>query len=218
MMLILDKTRAKLVRDSNGVAAPKQFMTEEEFVEWTNSTENIRAEWVDGEVLVLSPNSVEHDVLLIWLFNLLVPFVERHNAGTILGPNVTARLGAQKRRRIPDLLFVARTRQSLIKQNHVEGAPDLIIEIVSPESQSRDRRSKYSEYEKAGVREYWILDPLSRQMEAHVLKRGKYKEIEPEQDILRSVLLPGFFLNSSWLWRKPLPKVLTIQKELGLFD
>lgn len=215
-MLTITRKRAKPAQLPTRSIPPKRFMTEDEFVEWTSSNDDIRAEWVDGEVIILSPNSVEHDDLLIWLFNLLRPLVEHHNAGAILGPNVTARFALQKRRRIPDALFVSKSRMHLIKKNHVEGAPDLVIEIVSPESQSRDRRRKYFEYEKAGVREYWILDPLSQQMEAYSLKRGKYVEIAPEKDIWRSTVLTGFYLKSSWLWRKPLPKVLTIQKELGL--
>jgi Uma2 family endonuclease len=215
-MLSLKGRAQKPIRLWNGKILPKRYMTEEEFVAWVDS--DTRAEWVDGKVVVMSPSSVEQDDLNGWLLNLLRPLVEQRDLGRVLGPNVTARFASQRRRRIPDILFVSRARLNLVQKNHIEGAPDLIIEIVAPDSQTRDRREKYAEYEKAGVREYWILDPLSEQLEAYALKRGKYVEIELAEEILRSSVIPGFYLRSAWLWRKPLPKVITIQRELGLLE
>jgi Uma2 family endonuclease len=191
-------------------------MTEAEFHRWVFSDEDIRAEWEDGEVIVLSPENIEHTDLLLFLFNLLRPYAEHRDAGTVLGPNTMVRFARQRRRRVPDLLFVAKDRTHILRPTIIDGAPDLIIEVVSPDSQSRDRRKKYADYQRARVREYWILDPLSRQMEAYALKRGKYAEMHEVDGIIRSVLLPGFYLKSAWLFRRPLPKVLSIQKELGL--
>jgi Uma2 family endonuclease len=214
-MLTLKQKRPVLeTLPENGEMRLKGRMTEQQFVAWAEQQEDLRAEWVDGEVIITSPASVEHEQLLIWLFNVLHPFVEQQNLGVILGSNVTVRLASQKRRRIPDLLFVSNARQDLVKENHVEGPPDLIIEVVSPDSQTRDRRKKHREYEKGGVREYWILDPLSQRMEAYALKRGAYVELEPKGGAIHSLLLAGFYLRTAWLWRRPLPKVLTIQKEL----
>lgn len=216
MLSLKGRAQRKPIRLWNGKILPKRYMTEEEFVAWVDS--DTRAEWVDGKVVVMSPSSVEQDDLNGWLLNLLRPLVEQRDLGRVLGPNVTARFASQRRRRIPDILFVSRSRLNLVQKNHVEGAPDLIIEIVAPDSQTRDRREKYAEYEKAGVREYWILDPLSEQLEAYALKRGKYVEIEPEDDVLRSSVIQGFYLRSAWLRRKPLPKVIAIQKEMGLLE
>jgi Uma2 family endonuclease len=216
-MQTLNQTRPALATlPENGEMRLKRRMTEQQFVAWAGRQEDLRAEWVDGEVIIMSPASVEHEQLLIWLFNVLHPFVEHHDLGVILGSNVTVRLASQKRRRIPDLLFVSTSRQGLIKQNHVEGPPDLIIEVVSPDSQTRDRRKKHSEYEKGGVREYWILDPLSQRMEAYTLEGGEFVALESKKGVIRSALLDGFYLRSAWLWRRPLPKVVEIQKELGI--
>jgi Uma2 family endonuclease len=216
-MLTLNQKRPAIdTLPENGEMRLKRRMTEQQFVAWAEKQEDLRAEWVDGEVIIMSPASVEHEQLLIWLFNILHPFVEHHDLGVILGSQVTVRLASQKRRRIPDLMFVSKSRQDLIKQAHVEGPPDLIIEVVSPDSQTRDRRKKYREYEKGGVGEYWILDPLSQRMEAYTLEDGAFVELEPKKGVIHSVLLDGFYLRSAWLWRRPLPKVLTIQKELGI--
>lgn len=215
-MLTLDKNVRKPIPLPNGAVLPKARMTEREFVAWAYSDEDIRAEWVDGEVIVLPPSSIEHDDLLIWLYAILRPFVEHHDLGTILGPGVAVRFASQRRRRLPDVFFVSKSREDALRKAHIEGAPDLIIEVVSSESQSRDRRAKFLEYEKAGVREYWIIDPISQSAEAHTLKRGKYADIPDDGETLRSAVLPGFFLKSGWLWRKPRPSVLSVHRELGL--
>lgn len=213
-MLSVKSHSRRAINPWNGKPLPDLRMTEAQFVAWCDS--DTRAEWVDGKVVVTSPSSAEQDDLNGWLLNIMRPFLDHHDLGSVHGPNLTARFASQRRRRVPDLLVVLKGRQHLVMKNHVEGAPDLIIEIVAPESQTRDRREKYVEYEKAGVREYWIIDPISQQLEAYTLKRGRYAEIAPEKEVWRSVLLPGFYLKPAWLWRKPLPKVFTVLKELGM--
>src|SRR5689334_11489142 len=64
-------------------------------------------------------------------------------------------------------MFISETNRGRIRRTVVEGAPDLIVEIVSPDSQNRDRRDKYLEYGDAGVREYWLIDPLSQTLDAY---------------------------------------------------
>ena len=135
-----------------------------------------------------------------------------------MGSQFMVRFARQKRRRMPDLMFVSNARLSLIKPTHLEGAPDVAFEIVSADSQTRDRRKKFLEYQKEGVREYWIIDPSSQQVELYLLHRGKYVETEPVKDTWNSVVLQGFYLKDAWLWTKPLPKVSVIQKALGLLN
>src|SRR5204863_8223416 len=90
----------------------------------------------------------------------------------------TARFASRRRRRVPDLMFISNARLRLLKPTHIEGAPDLIMEIVSPDSESRDRREKYLDYQAAGVCVYWIIDPLSRTIEVYTLSRDKkYRRI-----------------------------------------
>src|SRR4051812_40025534 len=144
-------------------------MTEEEFEVWG---QGVRAEWVDGEVVLMSPSSLIHVRLGLWMQTLLKVFVERRSLGEVLGPDFTVRLATQRRRRVPDILFLSTERSGLLRPTFLEGAPDLALEIVSPDSQSRDRREKFLEYEKAGVREYWIIDPLSQTIEAYALGKS----------------------------------------------
>ncbi len=187
-------------------------MTEAQFDEWCD--EDLRAEWVDGEIIIMPPANFEHDDLSTWLTTLIRMFIEEHDLG-IMCANVSVRFGALRRRRDPDLFFISKDRQNLMRPTHFDGAPDLAMEIVSPDSQSRDRREKFTEYQKAGVREYWIIDPLSKTVELYRLERKRFKPVEEVNGSLASTVLRKFRIKPEQLWRKPLPKVSTVLRQLA---
>jgi Uma2 family endonuclease len=191
-------------------------MTERQFVKWAVANPTVRAEWIGGEVQLLSPENIDHDELHTCLTTVLNYYVRKKRLGSVHGPNFWIRLPKQHARRMPDLLFVAKSRRAIVHRTVVEGAPDAAIEIVSPESQSRDRRDKYHAYEKAGVREYWIIDPVSRTFEAYTLRGSSYVAVGAEESgEWRSRVITGFFIKPSWLWRRPLPTPERALKELG---
>jgi Uma2 family endonuclease len=195
----------------------KVRMTEAEFVRWAFRDEDLLAEWVDGEVIIMPPPSIEHVRLDIWLIRVLGDFVDAHDLGEVLGPEAMVRFAAVPSRRLPDVLFISKNRLGLFKQNHLEGPPDVIFEIVSPESESRDWREKFQEYEKNGVREYWIINPNSQQVEAYALKRKKFRRIEEDDDgVIRSVVIRDFWLKTDWLWSKTRPSVQAAARALGI--
>lgn len=180
-------------------------MSEAEFVDWCD--DDTWAEWVNQTVELMSPINNQHAAILTFLVSILNTFVSDRNLGEVRTEPFQVRLTNPSQRRSPDLLFVTRGRADIIQAQHVDGAPDLILEIVSPQSQSRDRRDKYLAYEAAGVREYWIVDPLSRTVEAYRLDKNKYVPIAKKAGRIASAILPGFFIQPDWLWKSPLPKV-----------
>jgi Uma2 family endonuclease len=201
--------------DDSGKPHPGRRMTEAEFVEWCD--ERTHAEWVNGEVIVMSPTNFNHADLNTWLTVVLRSFVEFHDPGFLVGPQVQMRLANIVSRREPDVLFVAKSRKRIIKETIINGAPDLVIEIVSPESTARDWRDKHAEYATGGIKEYWIIDPKTRKCEASALTRAKtYRLIEASDGMIHSTVLKGFYLKPSWLWQPALPKVSEIERELGL--
>jgi Uma2 family endonuclease len=189
-------------------------MTEEEFVAWCN--EDTRAEFVDGEVIVLSPES-RIDEALQWLIGgVLSIYVEQRGLGEVYGPNMQTRLRVG-RRRSPDLIFVRTDRLHLFAEKHFEGAPDLAVEIVSADSGARDWHDKYLEYEASGVREYWVIDPAIQRVDAYALNdAGRYELLPLTDGAYRSIVVPGFFLRPEWLWQDPLPNKLELLRELGV--
>jgi len=203
-----------LAVDLTEIAPIPHPMTEEEFETWCD--EDVRAEYVDGEVIVHTPASTRHNDMMWFLGTLLNMFVTHHDLGRLLGPELQVRLRPGLRR-VPDLLFVAKARTDVIHENHIEGAPDLVIEIVSPDSVVRDWREKYFEYEAAGVREYWVIDPQTRRMDTYRLTdEGRYAMVPLEEGVCRSQAIPDFWLRPDWLWQDPLPNVLDIARELGI--
>jgi Uma2 family endonuclease len=209
----------QLARELGGSPVPGLRMSEREFEAW--DTDGVRAEWVDGEVILMAPASMGHVGLNGWLWRLIGDFVEHRELGEVFGIEAQVRLSAIPSRRNPDLFFVAQRRLQIVKRTYLEGPPDLVIEIVSPDSESRDWRDKFLEYERAGVREYWIFDLESKQMEAYSLpSRGraakKYRRLKEVDGRIDSKVLRGFYLSSSWVFRSPRPKVAVVLKELGV--
>jgi Uma2 family endonuclease len=194
-------------------------MTEAEFEAWCNANPEVRAEWVDGEVQMMTFVTFDHADLNAWFISLLRPFVERRKLGKIAGPEFQVRLPNQRRRRVPDILFVEKNRENLLQPNYLDGPPDLAIEIVSPESVVRDWREKFLDYQMAGVREYWIADPLTERIEAYELVENRtFARIEPRQGAIYSGVLAGFFIRPEWLWSKPRADVLDVLVELGVLE
>lgn len=189
-------------------------MTEEEFVAWCD--EDTRAEFVNGEVIVFSPSSTKHVLLCNFLNTLLRVYVDAHQLGVVGGPEWQVRLRPGLRR-VPDVLFVSRERMSIICETHIEGPPDLVMEVVSPDSEERDWRDKYWDYEQAGVREYWVIEPYTKVLVLYRLDEdGKYRRVEPEGGFLVSEVVPGFKIRPEWLWQEPLPSVVEVLRDSGL--
>ncbi len=120
-------------------------------------------------------------------------------------------------RRASDLIFISTDNQVIVTNTEVDGVPDLVVEIVSLDSVERDWRVKYLEYEKAGIKEYWVIDPIYEKMNIYYLnEHGKYEAQKAENKILKSKVLPGFWIKPEWLWQEPLPNVISIAKELRI--
>ncbi len=195
-----------------GVTTPRPRMTFEEFLRSPYE----RAEWVDGEVFELSPENVEHAGIGGWLYALLRAFVEEHGLGRVL-PGILMKTGVHLAGRVPDVLFLARENEGRIRRNHVEGPADLAIEVVSPDSEERDRETKRREYEQGGVREYWIVDLLRGRVTFLSLENGRYRALPVEADgTVRSRVIPGLWLRPEWLVAEPRPRLLEVQRAWGL--
>ena len=127
-----------------------------------------RYEVIEGELLMSPAPSTNHQRTSAKLQFAIMSFVESRKLGEVLDAPTDVRLGELASPVQPDILFIRQERLNIIKKDWVEGAPDLIVEILSPSNWIDDRRAKYRLYAQAGVREYWIVDPDKRQIEVFV--------------------------------------------------
>ena len=192
--------------------SPARKMTYEEFLDWAD--EDTYAEWVDGEVELMSPANAEHQDVSGFLGALLRLYAEDHDTGRVFNAPFQMKLDNVRRGREPDILFISKLNLVRLRRNFLDGPADLVIEIISPESILRDRGAKYGECEAGGVREYWIIDPDTRRADFFVLdEEGRYQRARPDADGKQvSAVLPGFWINVGWLWQNPLPPVRQVLK------
>ena len=158
--------------------------------------ENCFYELISGEVVKRGGNSPGHQLISGQLLINLHAWIEKKNLGELLpGPldvffdehNVVQ----------PDLLFISEKNKEIITENGVEGAPDLVIEILSPGSMRYDRGGKMKLYKKHQVQEYWIVDPKNQSVEVYVYENNEYElfSFAVEAGKLESNVLPKFSLS-----------------------
>jgi Uma2 family endonuclease len=190
--------------DQPAEAAPNR-VSFEEFL--ARGIDEPRAEWVDGEVIPLSPASFDHQDLLKFLCYLVDMFVSRHGLGQVFFAPILMRLESRPSGREPDLLFVSNEHADRLRETYLDGPADLVVEIVSPDSDARDHGDKFVEYEAAGIPEYWLIDRLRQEAIFNVLgDDGRYHPAPIGEDgWFESRVLPGFRLQVAWLWQRPLP-------------
>ena len=187
----------------------------EEFLAWAD--EDTWAEWIDGEVIVLVPASIPHQLIVGFLCRVLGFFVEYFDLGVVLTAPTQMRLPRRPAGREPDLMFIAKEHFDRLLPTRVDGPADIVVEVVSPESAVRDREEKRAEYEAAGIREYWLVDAEQRRAEFLALGAdGRYHPVPLDGDgVFRSTVLPGFWLRVAWLWQER-PSHVVALREMGL--
>lgn len=161
-------------------------------------------EWVDGEVFEKMSVSDEHSQVIFFLAAILISWTEDHHLGEVVGDPYVMRLEAQGRGRAPDIMFVATENLARLHRNRLDGPADVVVEVISPGSNSIDRGDKFDEYQDGGVGEYWIIDPQRR--EALFYQRddeGIFRPMMPQNGIFRSNAVTGFELQIGWLWQRP---------------
>lgn len=192
-------------------------MSYEEYLEWYDGDAGRRGEWVDGEVIPFVTTSARHQRIHAFLFGLLVVYLDLRRVGRVYSQTFELRSRPAAARE-PDLLVVLDEHLDRVKEVRVEGAADLVVEIVSPDSVIRDRRDKFAEYAVAGIPEYWIVDPREGREAADVFRlgpEGRYRAVEGEVDgRIFSTVLPGLWVDPAWLRVDELPSVVRLSTEM----
>lgn len=188
------------------------FPTFESFIEWVD--EDTSAEWEEGEVVFMSPASLRHQMLVGFLHSIIRAFVEHRELGKVLTAPFKMKIpgyGAE-----PDVLVVLKENEGRLYNTFLDGPADLVIEVVSPESVERDRIKKFNDYEAAGVREYWIIDPNNNSFEFFRLADSRYQSIVVNDDVISSKILPGLRLPLAWIRAEQQPHLLDALRAIDI--
>lgn len=155
-----------------------------------------RYELIGGQLFVSPSPNTAHQALSFELAGALYAFLKETGLGRGFAAPIDVHLSARDVVQ-PDLLVVLNERADIVQQHGIVGAPDLVIEIVSPSSTRMDYLRKSKLYEHYGVREYWIVDPIEEMVSIQRLEDGVYVLLDGfgRDDTLRSPLLEGFELD-----------------------
>jgi Uma2 family endonuclease len=163
----------------------------------------------------MSPASTLHQDISDFLASILRFYVEERRLGRIITSRIIMRPARHLPGREPDIMFVSSENIGRIRENSIEGSADLVIEVISMESRTRDTIEKLREYEEGGVREYWIVDPYDRRVTfLQAGNGGKFLEVNAQDGIYHSKVIAGLWLATPWLWERP--RLSTVFREWGL--
>ena len=203
------------------VNAPPLFVNQKiTYGEFLRQYDGQYAEYVDGEVIKPMSVTQRHDDLTRFLQALLRFFVEEKRLGRICGEPYQMKMliDDKIKGREPDIFFVKTENFDRIGEKFFDGAADLVIEVISPESVMRDTQEKFEEYETVGVQEYWIIDPNRRTANFYNFdENGKYKLLPLTADRkFESQIIEGLWIKTDWLWQDELPNLMDILKDWKL--
>ena len=163
---LLEAPDAKLVIERAQAILADEAQRRKAFREWLR--DDIKAEFINGEVIMHSPVKRRHLDASSNLMTLLRVYVHLHDLGAVDAEK--ALIGLTRNDYEPDICFWNSETASSFEDDQMEHpAPDLIVEILSKSTTGRDRGIKFEDYAAHGVREYWIIDPVRKSVEQYQL-------------------------------------------------
>ena len=157
-------------------------------------------EFINGIAHFMPSPTFLHQRILARLFRRMDTFVEEHNLGITLFAPLDVYLSDEEYYQ-PDMLFVSNERKSII-QERIHGAPDLVVEVLSPSNGYKDLSHKKRMYEAFDVREYWILDPLEKSVEVLFNTENGFQIASKAytRGMVKSQILSGFAVDVEQLF------------------
>jgi len=160
------------------------FAKPQDYFELEN--DGFRYELIHGRLVMAPSPTVKHQDVLAEILTEIKIFLRVNPIGNALSSPCDVHIGNEVYQ--PDILFIRNENKDVVITSHIIGAPDLVVEILSPSTAENDYGVKFDTYEKYGVKEYWIID--------------KFKSKNPKEDIYYSTVLSGFRLELKRLKEK----------------
>jgi Uma2 family endonuclease len=162
--------------------------------------DGLRHELIAGEHYVTPSPAVIHQRLVSRLHVALFAYLDADDLGEVFTAPLDVVLSVHDVVE-PDLLVVLSDQAGILTEGNVRGAPAIVVEVGSPSTRGRDEGIKRRLYERAGVREYWMVDPRSRTVTVCMFAGTVPDRVLPRDGVLTSPVLPGFSLRLAQLFR-----------------
>ncbi|MDR2648201.1 MAG: Uma2 family endonuclease [Clostridiales bacterium] len=182
----------------NGALKAEQYYTYEEWLEMDGSE---RSELINGEIYMMAPPMREHQKILTEIFGQLWTFLKDKPCQIYPAPFGVKLQKEEDTVLQPDISVICDL--SKLNDKGCVGAPNLIVEILSPSTARYDKFTKFHEYRRAGVLEYWIVAPDEKIMTAYRLVDGEYHaEVYSNTNVAPVQVLPGCEIDLSFVFRE----------------
>jgi len=157
-------------------------------------TEQLKAEFIEGEIIFHSPARNLHILVSDNLHLLISPYVKRKELGRIMHEKCLISLTRNDFE--PDIVFFKKEKSEKFKPDQMKHpSPDFVVEILSPSTEKIDREIKFEDYALHEIEEYWIIDPDLKIVEQYILENGKYNiNFKANNGIIQSKAIQGFSL------------------------
>lgn len=187
--LLMDRPEAFQILEQAHTLLRNEQSKREQF--YNEITDDIKAEFINGEVIVHSPVKSSHAQASENLFSILRIYALKHRLGRVTHEKVMARFTRNDYE--PDVMFFGKEKADTIKpEQSLFPIPDFVIEVLSDSTAERDRGVKYRDYEAHQVNEYWLIDVEAKYVEQYVIKNGEYVLIKKtDEGIIHCSTLKG---------------------------
>jgi Uma2 family endonuclease len=162
----------------------------EAYYDWL--TPDVKAEFINGEIIVQSPAKKRHTDVVANLATLLRTYVDEHDLG-FLGAE-TVLISLTRNDYLPDIVFFTAGQARELSPDQMKfPPPDFIVEVLSPSTEEKDRQLKFEDYAAHGVMEYWLVDPEQQTVEQYILRDETYELLlKVKTGSLSSEVISGF--------------------------
>jgi len=167
--------------NSNKATAPDRQLTlpeknHQDYMSAVAEHDTLRVEYLNGDIVMTPARSPHHQIIVTNLLLLMVQYAMTNGLGLVLPAPLDVVLAKEAQIAQPDLIFISKGRApKLVTRAAINGAPDLVLEIISPSTARADRKIKPPLYAKYGVAEFWLVDPDDQSVEVFVLDGETYR-------------------------------------------
>jgi Uma2 family endonuclease len=168
-------------------------LTDADLENYPLKREGDRHELIDGELYVTPSPIPLHETVTVNFVTAVGPVVHGRRLGRLFTAPVDVWLSPNDLV-VPDICFVARDRLGIVGPKRIDGAPDLVVEILSPSTRTIDLTKKKALYRRFGVPEYWVIDPVARSVTIFALENDRYVDLPAGGGIARSRAISGLGL------------------------